>query len=113
MRLRLGKPKLTAEDYADAVLSILEASPVGTIGAWRETDRSVIRASLVKHFTTQFTHLELIVDSGGSANWRLKTHCDQPGRVRLADYRMSQIGKPEDPRVVDVNAKLSAIGVNA
>lgn len=70
----------------------------------------MIRASLVKHFTTEFTHLELIVDSGASSNWRLRTQHDRPGRVRLADYRMSQIGRPEDPRVVAVNEQLAALG---
>lgn len=56
--------------------------------------------------TVQF---EVIVDHVMTANWRLKPDMDEPGRVRLADYRFSSIGGPISERESRVNGILDTV----
>lgn len=100
-------PPRTGEDYqwANAVMAAINAHPQEIrLGAWGEHDRDAILRALVQQRRNPSRHFELIVDDG-RANWRLKTAREGNG-VRLADYRMSRIGEPEDPAVTAVNEAL-------
>jgi hypothetical protein len=95
--------------WAQNVMAAITSRPLDVrLGAWSEHDRDAILRALVAYGQKPADHFELIVDDG-RANWRLKPARRGDG-LRLADYRMGQIGKPEDPAVVEINDLLARLG---
>lgn len=96
-----------ADDYATEVMRILSDGTI-RVGAWSERERDLILRTIREHFLNP-GHLELIVDNPSSANFRLKQDREVRNRVRVADYRLSSVGKGERADVAEVNDKLRAI----
>lgn len=96
-----------ADDYATEVMRILSDGTI-RVGVWSERERDLILRTIREHFLNP-GHLELIVDNPSSANFRLKQDREVRNRVRVADYRLSSVGKGERADVAEVNDKLRAI----
>lgn len=102
----MTKSKRKAENYADAVLGVLAQEFPQMNNA--SPDRDVVHRAISRHATTPTRELEVIVDSPGVANWRLRTHPQHADRVRLACYR-PELTEADQAREHRINTALAQI----
>lgn len=97
--------KKRLERYAAAVLDILR--PEFEFTAY---DAELIHDRVRHHALTHGATLEVIVDSPTFAYWRLRTHRNKPGRVRIACYRLP-INEADREREDRINQQLEAVQI--